>query len=220
MRSSVEPHGRAGGVRGRFLTRSLRDACATVAAWTTRRTWIGYAWAVGATAACTAIGLAMHPRFDLVNIAMVYLLGGGRDRAEARSRRRRSPPRCCASRRSTTCSCRRAGRSRSTTSQYLLTFAIMVAVALVISRLVETRAAPGRARRPPSRSRPRPSASAARCSRRSRTICARRSRSWPARRRAWPTRRALDAGGAPRARGSVFRAGARRVRAASPRSCK
>src|SRR6185503_7015043 len=34
----------------------------------------GYAWALAATAACTAVGWAMAGRFDLVNIAMVYLL--------------------------------------------------------------------------------------------------------------------------------------------------
>jgi len=34
----------------------------------------GYAWALAATAACTLAGLAMRGRFDLVNIAMVYLL--------------------------------------------------------------------------------------------------------------------------------------------------
>jgi two-component system, OmpR family, sensor histidine kinase KdpD len=37
--------------------------------------WIGYAWALGATALSTLAGLAMSPRFDVVNIAMVYLLG-------------------------------------------------------------------------------------------------------------------------------------------------
>jgi len=36
--------------------------------------WSGYLWAVGAVAMCTAVGFAMAPRFDLVNIAMVYLL--------------------------------------------------------------------------------------------------------------------------------------------------
>ena len=36
--------------------------------------WSGYAWALGATAASTLAGLAMRERFDLVNIAMVYLL--------------------------------------------------------------------------------------------------------------------------------------------------
>ena len=36
--------------------------------------WPGYAWAVAATAACTLLGMAMSPAFELVNIAMVYLL--------------------------------------------------------------------------------------------------------------------------------------------------
>ena len=36
--------------------------------------WIGYASAAGAAALCTLAGLAMAPRFDIVNIAMVYLL--------------------------------------------------------------------------------------------------------------------------------------------------
>src|SRR5205814_7236959 len=39
-----------------------------------RRHWIGYACAIGAAAICTLLGLLMRPRFDLVNIAMVYLL--------------------------------------------------------------------------------------------------------------------------------------------------
>jgi hypothetical protein len=34
---------------------------------------MGCVWAFAATAACTAVGLAMIPRFDLVNIAMVAL---------------------------------------------------------------------------------------------------------------------------------------------------
>jgi two-component system sensor histidine kinase KdpD len=40
----------------------------------TERSWIGYACAAGGALACTLIGLAMRPRFDIVNIAMVYLL--------------------------------------------------------------------------------------------------------------------------------------------------
>ena len=36
--------------------------------------WAGYAWALGAAAACTLLGLAMRSRFDTVNIAMVYLV--------------------------------------------------------------------------------------------------------------------------------------------------
>jgi len=39
-----------------------------------RRAWPGYVWAAVATAACTAVGASISPRFDLVNVAMVYLL--------------------------------------------------------------------------------------------------------------------------------------------------
>lgn len=41
---------------------------------TPQRRWPGYAWAAAATAACTLAGTAMSPLFELVNIAMVYLL--------------------------------------------------------------------------------------------------------------------------------------------------
>ena len=37
--------------------------------------WPGYAWAAAATLACTLAGLAIRGRFDLVNVAMIYLLG-------------------------------------------------------------------------------------------------------------------------------------------------
>ena len=37
----------------------------------------GYAWALGATAVATLAGLAMRPRFDLVNVAMAYVPGVG-----------------------------------------------------------------------------------------------------------------------------------------------
>jgi two-component system sensor histidine kinase KdpD len=36
--------------------------------------WLGYVVAIGASLICTGLGLAMAPRFDIVNIAMVYLL--------------------------------------------------------------------------------------------------------------------------------------------------
>ena len=36
--------------------------------------WVAYGGAAGATAAATLVGLAMRPHFELVNIAMVYLL--------------------------------------------------------------------------------------------------------------------------------------------------
>jgi hypothetical protein len=39
-----------------------------------QRRWVGYAWTAGATVVCTLAGLALHPRFDLVNVAMVCLL--------------------------------------------------------------------------------------------------------------------------------------------------
>src|SRR5512138_323406 len=38
------------------------------------RPWHGYAAAVVAAVACTLAGLAMRPRFDIVNVAMVYVL--------------------------------------------------------------------------------------------------------------------------------------------------
>jgi two-component system sensor histidine kinase KdpD len=38
------------------------------------RRWAGFGWAIAATSACTAAGAAMNPLFELVNIAMVYLL--------------------------------------------------------------------------------------------------------------------------------------------------
>jgi two-component system, OmpR family, sensor histidine kinase KdpD len=98
--------------------------------------WVGYAWAAAATAACTIVAFAMHPRFDLVNIAMVYLLAVviialrfSRGPAIAASVICVAafdflfvPPR---------------GTFTVDDVQYLLTFGIMVAVAGIISRLVE-----------------------------------------------------------------------------------
>jgi two-component system sensor histidine kinase KdpD len=98
--------------------------------------WAGYAWALAATAVCSLAGLAMRPRFDLVNVAMVYVLAVVI--VALRSRRGPAiatallsvlafdylfvPPQ---------------GMLTVDDVQYLLTFAIMVAVALVISRLTE-----------------------------------------------------------------------------------
>jgi two-component system sensor histidine kinase KdpD len=100
-----------------------------------KRDWAGYAWAAGATAACTALGFAMRPRFDLVNIAMVYLLAV----VIIALRFSRGP--------AITVSvlCVAAfdflfvppqGTFTVNDVQYLLTFAIMLAVALIVSRLV------------------------------------------------------------------------------------
>jgi two-component system sensor histidine kinase KdpD len=95
----------------------------------------GYIWAVGAAVGCSFIGLAMYPHFDVVNIAMVYLLAvvivalkfprgpaivasilcvGTFDYLFV-------PPR---------------GTFTVDDVQYLLTFGIMLAVALIISELV------------------------------------------------------------------------------------
>lgn len=100
------------------------------------RDGFGYVWAVGTTSACTLAGLAMRPRFDLVNVAMVYLLAVvyvalrySRGAAIVTAVLSVSafdflfvPPQ---------------GTFTVDDVQYLLTFAIMVAVALVISRLTE-----------------------------------------------------------------------------------
>ena len=96
----------------------------------------GYAAASGAVVLCTLAGFAMTPRFDIVNIAMVYLLavvvialrfsrGAGIFSAVlcvATFDFMFVPP---------------AGVFTINDIQYLLTFAIMLAVALVISSLTE-----------------------------------------------------------------------------------
>jgi two-component system sensor histidine kinase KdpD len=101
------------------------------------RNWIGYAWAAGAMVACTLVGFGMHSRFDLVNIAMVYVLavviialkfsrGPGIVASVlcvAAFDYFFVPPR---------------GTFTVDDVQYLLTFAIMLAVALIISGLVRS----------------------------------------------------------------------------------
>jgi two-component system, OmpR family, sensor histidine kinase KdpD len=96
--------------------------------------WPGYAWAAAATAACTLLGMAMSPAFELVNIAMVYLLAVvllaaryGRGPAVATSVLGVAafdfffvPPQLTFA---------------VSDVQYLLTFAIMLSVGLVISGL-------------------------------------------------------------------------------------
>jgi two-component system, OmpR family, sensor histidine kinase KdpD len=98
--------------------------------------WTGYAWAFGATAACTAVGWLMVERFDPVNIAMVYVLAVvvvalrcSRGAAIAASvlcivafNFFFIPPRLS---------------FHVGDAQYLLTFAIMLAVALIISKLTQ-----------------------------------------------------------------------------------
>jgi len=99
-------------------------------------TWQGYASAAAAAIVCTLAGVAMQPRFDIVNIAMVYLLAvvvialrfsrGAAIFSAAVSVATFDfvfvPP---------------AGTFTVHDVQYLLTFAIMLVVALVISELME-----------------------------------------------------------------------------------
>jgi two-component system sensor histidine kinase KdpD len=62
----------AAALRNPFFTRSRAYLEASTRSDKPR--WPGYAAGVLATAACTAIGLKLSPLFELVNIAMVYLL--------------------------------------------------------------------------------------------------------------------------------------------------
>lgn len=100
-----------------------------------RLDWPGYLAAVLATALCTLIGLAMQGRFDLVNIAMVYLLAV----VGVALRFSRGPAV------GTSVLCVLAldllfvpprFHIRVEDAQYLLTFAILLTVGLVISALV------------------------------------------------------------------------------------
>ncbi|HEX4942942.1 MAG TPA: DUF4118 domain-containing protein [Usitatibacteraceae bacterium] len=100
------------------------------------RPWIGYACAVASAAACTLVGYAMSPRFDIVNIAMVYLLAV----VLVALRFSRGPAIVSA------IACVAAfdfmfvppqGTFTVNDAQYLVTFAIILCVALVISYLME-----------------------------------------------------------------------------------
>lgn len=100
-------------------------------------TWTGYAWAIGATIACTLAGWAMHGRFDLVNIAMVYLLA-----VVIIALRFRRGPAIVASILSVAAFdvlfVPPQGTFTIEDMQYLLTFAIMLAVGLIVSDLTES----------------------------------------------------------------------------------
>ena len=99
---------------------------------------IGYACALGVASICTLIGELMAPRFDIVNIAMVYLLSV-------------VVIALCFSRGASILSALLSvaafdfmfvppqGTFTINDIQYLLTFAIMLAVALIISGLMESR---------------------------------------------------------------------------------
>ncbi|HET7671971.1 MAG TPA: DUF4118 domain-containing protein [Burkholderiales bacterium] len=98
---------------------------------------MGYVWAAGATALCTAAGLALGAWIELVNIALVYLLAVvlialrfGRGPVVAASVLNIAaynfffvPP---------------LGTFHVDEPQHLLTFLMMLAVGLIVSRLTET----------------------------------------------------------------------------------
>jgi len=66
--------GETAALRSPFLARS-RAYLQAAPAGSDKARWPGYAWSVAATAVCTLIGMAMTPAFEQVNVAMVYLLG-------------------------------------------------------------------------------------------------------------------------------------------------
>ena len=98
--------------------------------------WIGYVCAAVAVALCTLIGLAMVPRFDVVNIAMVYLLAV----VVIALRFSRGAAIVCAALSVAAFDVTfvpPAGTLTVDDIQYLFTFGIMLTVALVISGLME-----------------------------------------------------------------------------------
>ncbi len=131
---------------------AARRATAVASADPTRAVkWPRYGWAVATTLACTAIAFAMYPRLELSNLVMIYLLGVtvaglrfGRWPAALTAVLNVAafdfffvPPRFTMA---------------ISDAQYLVTFAVMLIVALVIANLVasvrqQTRVAGARERR-------------------------------------------------------------------------
>jgi two-component system sensor histidine kinase KdpD len=141
---TIAPAERAGPERG-------RPAVAVTSAGAQPVRWSRYAWAVAISMACTAIAWPMYPHFELSNLVMVYLLGVSV--AGLRLGRGPSvltavlnvaafdffyvPPRFTFA---------------VSDAQYLLTFGVMLTIALVIATLVasvrqQTRVAGARERR-------------------------------------------------------------------------
>jgi two-component system sensor histidine kinase KdpD len=122
----------AAALRNPFIARSRAYLGAEHASAKVR--WPGYAWGIVATAVCTMTGFMLSPHFELVNVAMVYLLAvvfiairHGRGPAVATSFLSVAafdfffvPPHLTFA---------------VSDIQYLLTFVIMLIVALVISNL-------------------------------------------------------------------------------------
>src|SRR3954463_13247148 len=95
---------------------------------------VDYAWPPATTAAATLAGLAMSSRFDLVNIAMVYVLGV----ALVALRRPRGPAIVTALLSIVAfdwCFVPPRGHITVDDAQYLFTFVAMLVIAVMISRL-------------------------------------------------------------------------------------
>jgi two-component system sensor histidine kinase KdpD len=113
--------------------------------------WNRYGWALFMTALCTAIAFAMYPYFELVNLVMVYLLGV----TVAGLRLGRGPSVAMAVANVAVfdfCFVPPRFNFAVTDAQYLITFGVMLTVALVIANLMasvrqQTRVAGARERR-------------------------------------------------------------------------
>jgi K+-sensing histidine kinase KdpD len=99
--------------------------------------WLGYAWAAGAIATCTLVGLLFAPWLEQVNIALVYLLG-----VVLVALRWRRGPVVAASILAIAAYnfffVPPSGTFHVDDPQYLVTFAMMLAVGLIVSWLTET----------------------------------------------------------------------------------
>jgi two-component system sensor histidine kinase KdpD len=99
--------------------------------------WLGYAWAAGAIATCTVVGLLLAPWLEQVNIALVYLLG-----VVLVALRWRRGPVVAASILAIAAYnfffVPPSGTFHVDDPQYLVTFAMMLAVGLIVSWLTET----------------------------------------------------------------------------------
>jgi two-component system, OmpR family, sensor histidine kinase KdpD len=113
--------------------------------------WERYAWALVTTALCTAVAFAMYPRFELSNLVMVYLLGV----TVAGLRFGRGPALLTATLNVVAFDFFFVPPRYSlaiSDVQYLVTFAVMLTIALVIANLMasvrqQTRVAGARERR-------------------------------------------------------------------------
>ena len=100
--------------------------------------WIGYACAIAVSGICTLIGLVMVPRFDIVNVAMIYVLAVVVIAlCFSRGAAILSAVLCVAAFDFTFVPPQ--GTFTVNDAQYLLTFGIILMVALVISLLMESR---------------------------------------------------------------------------------